>query len=166
MKTGEESKAPKMFSCLNDSILEVHSSEVNSFFNRSLKNNSITHQYLGHSYPVQRLMWLSSDILLSQAHYEVLIWTHEPSKELKEVGKPSRILDLETTSHDIRCIEAKTVMQGAHIVLVGWKDKVQVFMVKTGGKDKAKVKKPTCEIKIGKTKVLKEIVGCEVLSDT
>ena len=96
----------------------------------------------------------------------MLVWTFENSKELVEVSKPTRILDLETTSHDIRCIEAKTVMQGAHIVLVGWKELVQVFMVKTGGKDKAKVKKPTCEIKVGKSKVLKEIVGCEVLSDS
>ena len=85
---------------------------------------------------------------------------------MQEVLKPTRILDIESTASVIRCVEGMTVMPQAHVVLVATKDTVQVFMVKTGDKDKAKVKKANITIKLGKSQTLQEVVACEVLSDT
>ena len=70
---------------------------------------------------------------------------------MQEVLKPTRILDIESTASVIRCVEGMTVMPQAHVVLVATKDTVQVFMVKTGDKDKAKVKKANITIKLGKS---------------
>lgn len=42
-------------------------------------------------------------------------------------------------------------MPQAHVVLVATKESVQVFMVKTGEKDKAKVKKANITVRLGKS---------------
>jgi hypothetical protein len=98
----------------------------------------------------------------------VLLWTSEPRKpEVQEVLKPTRILDIDSTASGVRFVEGKMVMPQAHVVLVATKDAVQVFMVKTGDKDKAKVKKANLTIKLGKnSQTLREIFACEVISDT
>ena len=59
-----------------------------------------------------------------------------------------------------------TVMQSAHIVLVATKAFAQVFMIKTGAKEKAKVKKASCLVKLAQAKILHEIMSCSVLSDS
>ena len=62
--------------------------------------------------------------------------------------KPARILDLESTGDGIRHVSGMTVMQSAHIVLIATKAFAQVFMIKTGAKEKAKVKRASCLVKL------------------
>ena len=118
---------------------------------RHMPSNVESHKFEGHSLPVERLVMLSDSTFLSQAGYEVLLWTSErKQQEMQEVLKPTRILDIESTASIIRCVEGMTVMPQAHVVLVATKDTVQVFMVKTGEKEKAKVKKANITIKLSK----------------
>ena len=77
VKTNTESKLPKLFAQKDKNVVEVRETMPQTVFMRHLPSNVETHKFEGHSLPVERLVMLSDSAFLSQAGYEVLLWTSE-----------------------------------------------------------------------------------------